>query len=174
MIRHREIFSVIQVVLLMCMWGVQESSAQLIGEVAEMDRLEQRAQVLAAQADPEGASQAFGKAAMMADILRKEAPDPSTQAVFQAAFLLYRAQAQGLQAMALFERTGGQPPAPAGVCHFLAQSIQQLGEAKVRLEQHSEIPQEDLQERRRDLLKTNQEWAGLFQGLQKDVGCVTN
>jgi hypothetical protein len=174
MIRHREIFSVIQAVLLMCLWGVQESSAQLIGEVAEMDRLEQRAQELTAQGDPEGASQTFGKAAMMADILQKDAHDPSTQAVFQATSLFHRAQEQGLRAVALFERTGGQPPAPPGVCHFLVDSTQKLEKTHDQLEQISDISQDDLQERRRNLLRQAQEWTDLFQGLQEDFSCFKN
>lgn len=70
----------------------ETTHAQVIGELAELDRLEQRADELAAQADPEGAAQASGKAAMMADILTKEAKDPYTQNTFQAASFHYRAQ----------------------------------------------------------------------------------
>lgn len=105
---------------------LEDGAAQVMGNLAEMDRLEQRAEELAVQADPEGASQAMGKAAMMADILSKDAENASAQALFHAASLLYRAQEQGLQSMALFERMGGQTPAPAGVCQLMMHSMKQL------------------------------------------------
>lgn len=167
------IFPVMAVVLMLT-GGLENPVAQVVGELAEMDRLEQRAQDLTAQSDPEGASQAFGKAAMMADLLSRETQNSSTQAVFQAASLLYRAQERGLRAMALFERTGGQPPAPAGVCHFLSQSIQELDASKGQLEHNTGISQENLKERRRNLFRKTHDWKNLFQGLQDDFACVTD
>jgi hypothetical protein len=99
-----------------------------------MDRLEQQADDLAAQADPEGAALAIGKAAMMADILTTESQKPATGEIFQAASLLYRAQELGLRALALFERTGGTSPAPAGVCQYLSQGHKKLADSKDLLE----------------------------------------
>ena len=53
------------------------SLAQVVGKLGEMDRLEQQADDLAAQADPEGAALAIGKAAMMADLLTTESQKPA-------------------------------------------------------------------------------------------------
>jgi hypothetical protein len=159
--------------ILVCMWVTVDSVlAQVMGELAEMDRLEHQAEELAAQADPEGASQTFGKAAMMANILSKETQDSSTRTIFVAASLLYRAQERGLRAVALFERAGGQPPAPAGVCQWLSQSSQKLNEAEKHLEPNSRISQEDLQERQRHLLDKVHEWSQVFHELQEDFACT--
>jgi hypothetical protein len=145
---------------------------QVMGERAEMDRLEQRADELAAQADAEGAAQTIGKAAMMADFLTKDAPAPSERNTFQGASLVYRAQEQALRALALFERTGGIPPAPSGVCHFLSQSEQKLRESKELLANHTSDSQEDMQERRRHFLGKIEEWGELVQGIKEDVHCT--
>lgn len=143
-----------------------------MGERAEMDRLERRAEELAAQADAEGAAQTIGKAAMMAEFLTKDAPTPSERNTFQAASLVYRAQEQGLRALALFERTGGVPPAPSGVCHFLSQSEQNLRKSNELLARYSIDSQEDIQERRRHLFEKIEEWSGLLQGIKEDVHCT--
>jgi len=58
------------------------SLAQVVGKLGEMDRLEQQADDLAAQADPEGAALAIGKAAMMADLLTTESQKPAAREVF--------------------------------------------------------------------------------------------
>lgn len=145
--------------------------AQVIGELAEMDRLEQRADELAAQADPEGAAQASGKAAMMADILTKSAPDPSTQSTFQGASLQYRAQERGLRALALFERAGGTPPAPPGVCHYLHQATTKLSEAEPLLQSTPSPSQLEIATRRTHLLKKNEEWKNIFKGILEDFAC---
>ncbi|MDR4496171.1 MAG: hypothetical protein AB7P17_00525 [Nitrospirales bacterium] len=147
------------------------SGAQVIGELAEMDRLGQRADELAAQADPEGAAQASGKAAMMADILTKNAPDPSTQNTYQAASLQYRAQERGLRALALFERAGGLPPAPPGVCHYLLQATTKLSESKTLLLHLPNQSQQELPSRQNHLLKKNEEWEAIFKGLHEDFAC---
>ena len=97
---------------LLCHAGVflAESFGQGTGELAEMDRLVRQTNELAAEADPEGAAQAIGKAAMMADILTKQSSEPFTQSVFQTASRQYRAQERGLRALALYERGGGITP----------------------------------------------------------------
>ncbi|MGD9851509.1 MAG: hypothetical protein AB7T38_09595 [Nitrospirales bacterium] len=164
----------IQVILVITIVAGYEpvtSPAQVIGEQAEMDRLDQRADELAAQADPEGAAQASGKAAMMADILTKSAQDPSTQSTFQGASLQYRAQERGLRALALFERAGGTPPAPPGVCHYLHQATTKLSEAKTLLQHNSTISQNEITTRRNYLLKKNEEWEHIFMGLHEDFAC---
>jgi hypothetical protein len=154
--------------------GDNRTAAQGTGNLAEMDRLEQRADELAAQADPEGAAQTIGKAAMMADILMLPTQEPSTQAVFQAASMQYRAQERGLRALALFERAGGHPPAPAGVCHYLSQALTKLQESQTFLEQVVESSDEEIKSRRDKLVQGNQEWKTIFEGLQEDFECPTN
>lgn len=146
-------------------------AAQAIGELAEMNRLEKQADELIAQADPEGAAQAIGKAAMMADILTQTAQEQSTRSVFKAAALQYRAQERGLRALALFERTGANPPAPDGVCHYLIQANTKLLDSKTLLEQTSHVFEEGMQTRRDNLVQRNEEWKNIFQGLQRDFEC---
>ena len=147
------------------------SPAQRIGEQAEMDRLEQQADDLAAQADPEGAALAIGKAAMMADLLTTESQNPAAGEIFQAASLLYRAQELGFRALALFERTGGTPPAPAGVCQYLFQGHQKLADSKNLLERTPSVSPEEIKVRREKLLQKNEEWENLLQGLHTDFAC---
>jgi hypothetical protein len=147
------------------------SPAQRIGEQAEMDRLEQQADDLAAQADPEGAALAIGKAAMMADLLTTESQKPAAREIFQAASLLYRAQELGFRALALFERTGDTPPAPAGVCQYLFQGHQKLADSKDLLERTTFVSPEEIKVRREKLLQKNEEWANLLPGLHQDFAC---
>ena len=148
-----------------------DSPAQQVGKQAEMDRLEWQAEELAAQADPEGAALAIGKAAMMADILTTESQKPDAGEMFQAASLLYRAQELGFRALALFERTGGTPPAPAGVCHYLFQGHQKLAHSKDLLERNPSVSPEEIKVRRENLLRKNEEWENLLQGLHEDFAC---
>ena len=147
------------------------SFAQVVGKVGEMDRLEQQADNLAAQADPEGAALAIGKAAMMADLLKTESQKPSTGRIFHAASLLYRAQELGFRALALFERTGGTPPAPVGVCQYLFQGHQKLDGSKNLLDRTSPVFPEEIKVRREKLLQNNEEWKNLLLGLHNDFAC---
>jgi len=147
------------------------SSAQRIGEQAEMDRLEQQADDLVAQADPEGAALAIGKAAMMAELLTKDSQESDVKNLFQAASYLYRAQEFGLRALALFERTGGTPPAPAGVCQYLFQGHQKLADSKDLLERTPSVSPEEIKVRREKLLQKNEEWENLLLGLHQDFVC---
>ena len=147
------------------------SSAQRIGEQAEMDRLEQQADDLAAQNDWEGAALAIGKAAMMADLLLKKAQESDATNIFQAASNLYRGQELGLRALALFEQAGGTPPASAGVCHYLAQGNQKLHHSKDLLENTTAFAQMKIKIRRKHLLDKTQEWEKLLQDLQEDFAC---
>jgi hypothetical protein len=147
------------------------SLAQVVGKLGEMDRLEQQADDLAAQTDPEGAALAIGKAAMMADLLATESQKPVTGEVFQAASLLYRAQELGFRALALFERTGGTPPAPSGVCQYLFQGHQKLNDSKNLLGRTSSVSPEEIKIRREKLLQKNEEWKNLLLGLHNDFAC---
>jgi len=147
------------------------SPAQRIGEQAEMDRLEQQADDLAAQADPEGAALAIGKAAMMANILTTDSQAPAAREIYQAASLLYRAQELGFRALGLFERTGGTPPAPAGICHYLFQGHKKLIDSKDLLERTLPVSPEEIKVRRENLLQKNKEWENLLLVLHKDFAC---
>ncbi len=147
------------------------SSAQQIGKQAEMDRLELQGENLAAQADPEGAALAFGKAAMMAELLRTDAQEPATQKILHATSYLFRAQEQSLRALALFELAGGIPPASAGVCQYLDQGNRKLHHSKNLLEDTTAFPQMEITMRRTLLLDKSQEWENLLQGLHEDFGC---
>jgi hypothetical protein len=148
------------------------STAQVVGKLGEMDRLEQQADDLAAQADPEGAALAIGKASMMADLLTTESQNPASGEIFHAASLLYRAQELGFRALALFERTGGTPPAPAGVCQYLLQGHQKLADSNDLLGRTPSVSPEAIKVRRKKLLQKNEEWENLLLGLHKDFGCA--
>jgi hypothetical protein len=147
------------------------SLAQVVGKLGEMDRLEQQADDLAAQADPEGAALAIGKAAMMADLLTTESQKSAAGEIFQAASLLFRAQELGFRALALFERTGGTPPAPAGVCHYVFQGHPKLADSKDRLERTPSVSPGAIKVRREKLLQKNEEWENLLVGLHEDFAC---
>jgi hypothetical protein len=147
------------------------SLAQRVGEQAEMDRLEQQADNLAAQNDPEGAALAIGKAAMMADLLTRDSKEPQGKTIYQAAAHLFRGQELGLRALALFDRAGGQAPASAGVCHYLVQGNQKLHHSKTFLEDTPSFPKKDFQLRQTTLLQKNEEWKDLLQDLHEDFAC---
>ncbi len=147
------------------------SNAQVVGKLGEMDRLEQQADDLATQADPEGAALAIGKAAMMADLLRSESRVASDGEIYQAASLLYRAQELGFRALALFEQTGGTTPAPGGVCHYLIQGNKKLNDSMNLLTKNPASPKEHLQMTHTHLVNKNEEWGNLLQGLSEDLAC---
>ena len=142
--------------------------AQRIGEQAEMNRLEQQADDLASQDDPEGAALAIGKAAMMAELLATDSRETNNEALHQAAGLLYRAQELGFRALALFKQTGGTPPAPAGVCQFLVQGQTKLHHSMKHLATNSAMPKESLQMTATHLIKKNEEWEYLLHALSED------
>jgi len=162
----------ILLIVLLGIFNLTSASAQRTGEQAEMDRLEQQADDLAAQSDPEGAALAVGKAAMMADLLTRKAQEPATQDTFQAASLLYRAQELGLRALALFDRTGGIPPAPSGVCHYLVQSTKKTNTSKDLLQKSisTSVP-EEMTIRRENLLQKNSGWGNFLKELYSDFEC---
>lgn len=101
--------------LLLC--AAPYAFGQVVGDEAEMDRLQARADELIANNDPEGAAMQMGRAALMAAHIAKRRGDAPAAQVYRAAEQLYRAQEHGYRAMALFQRAGGQPPASTGVCH---------------------------------------------------------
>ena len=93
--------------------------AQLIGQEAELDRLEQRAEDSMANGDPDGAAISIGKAALMASVLAQENADQNLKQLYQGAESLFRAQENTYRAPALFDRAGGQLPVSFSICQTL-------------------------------------------------------
>ena len=145
--------------------------AQQTGNQAEMDRLEQQADDLVAQGDPEGAALAIGKAAMMADLLAEQAAQLDEKTLFQSASHLYRAQELAFRALSLFERAGGQPPAPAGVCHYLIQGNHRLQKSSALLDEQFDAQDKQLPTRQANVHNKNGDWQILLEELYKDLEC---
>lgn len=115
--------------------------AQVIGNEAEMDRLQGKAEEAMASDDPEGAAMAMGRAALMAKFLAKtNQEDGSAVRLFQGAETLFRSQEHSYRAMALFRRAGGQLPASSGVCGSLSLAQSSLQQALTTLTQESSAP----------------------------------
>jgi hypothetical protein len=149
----------------------RDSPAQQTGEQAEMDRLEQQADDLAAQTDPEGAALAIGKAAMMADFLSQNAQDSHAAQEFESTAFLFRAQEHGLRALALFEQAGGTPPASGGICHYLIQGHKKLHRSKELLMHIPAMRQMEMPDRRERRLEKIVEWKTLLRILHEDFEC---
>ncbi len=62
----------------------------VMGEKAEMDRLEVKAEEAMANGDSNGATLAIGRAALMASILAKKESNPKTKLVYASAEDLFR------------------------------------------------------------------------------------
>lgn len=105
--------------LVLCSGMATVLPAQTIGEEAELDRLQARAEESMANGDAEGAAMSMGRAALMASQVGKRFGDQPKGLVYRAAETFFRAQEQGYRALALFHRAGGQAPASSGVCHTL-------------------------------------------------------
>lgn len=157
--------------ILMPLWNIETCEAQVLGELPEMDRLEQRADDAIANGDPEGAALSIGKAALMASLIADQEENPNSRSLFEAARTLFRGQEQGYRALALFERSGGQPPASKGVCQYLFQASEKVKESEMTLKSLLDFPNESLRERRQRHLARTKEWDGLIQGLQQDFSC---
>lgn len=102
--------------------------AQVIGEEAELGRLQTKAEDAIGNDDPDGAAMMMGRAALLAMQLAKK------QTGWNAGFhkgqeALFRSQEHTYRAMALFRRAGGQLPASSGVCGSLALAHTSLGHA---------------------------------------------
>lgn len=144
--------------------------AQVVGEAAEMERLQARAEEAIANGDAEGASMHMGKAALTAARLAAHADSPDRRRDYKAAEALFRAEEHGYRALALFQRAGGQPPASSGVCGSLALARQSLGHAQEWLgpEADGAAPPAPF---RRGLRAAAVQWAGTLDGLRTDFQC---
>lgn len=144
---------------------------QVVGELGEMNRLEQQAENAIANGDPEGAALSIGKAALMAKILAQKEEHQQTRVLYQAAETLFRGQEQGYRAIALFERAGGQPPASNGVCQYLSHAADKVNQSQNALEALADFTNEALKERQQRHIEKTQEWRSLLQGLHQDFSC---
>jgi hypothetical protein len=137
--------------------------AQVMGEEAEMDRLQTRAEESIANADPDGAAMNMGKAALMASQLAKRRTNAGQSQWFHGAEALFRAQEQAYRALALFQRAGGQPPASSGVCGSMRLAKEHLDKAVALLV--------DAAPRDGRLQATAAEWIKTLEGMQGDFQC---
>jgi hypothetical protein len=88
----------------------------VLGDEAEMERLQVKAEEAIANGDADGAAMNSGKAALMASQLASRQPDQAAGQLYRGAEFLLRAQEHAYRALALFQRAGGQTPASSGVC----------------------------------------------------------
>jgi len=146
--------------------------AQTVGDEAEMERLQGRAEEAIANGDAEGAAMSSGKAALMAAQLAKRHSDSRASVLFQGAEALFRGQEQAYRALALFQRAGGQPPATSGVCSTIQLAKQYLNHS-VRLlsEQGAATTDPNLAQRSTRLQATTAEWVKTVEGMIADFQC---
>ena len=138
-----------------------------------MTRLEQQADDLIANGDPNGAALSIGKAAMMAGILARQEPEATLKSVYKGIEALFRTQENGYRAIALFEQAGGQPPAPNGACQLLTLAHQHSRTAqKIFSNFDSNIQSESTQFAQR-YIPLSQEWLEIIQELQTDFSCLS-
>ena len=158
---------------LSAVWGALTLvKGQEMGAEPEMYRLEQRADELIAQGDPEGASLSIGKAAMMAAELSKQEQEGGKQHLFRAIQKMFRAQEQVFRALALFERAGGVAPASSGVCVELSQALQKFKETGPLFQsQELNVADRSIAESVQQRQSTTKEWHEMVLTLQEDVGC---
>ncbi len=154
------------------------AQAQVVGEEAEMARLQTRAEEAAASGDAEGAAMNIGKAALMAAELAKRLRDSPGVPFYQGAEALFRAQEHAYRALSLFQRAGGQPPASSGVCTTIRLATRFAVDADKRLSGVAKLPPKDkplaetpyLQEARR-LQADAADWMRIIDGMIRDFQC---
>lgn len=115
-------------VLLLIGPGIGPGLAQVVGEEAELGRLQSKAEEAIGNDDADGAAMMMGRAALLAAQLAKKQPGwMAGLRTRQEA--LFRSQEHTYRAMALFRRAGGQLPASSGVCGSLSLARTSLGHA---------------------------------------------
>lgn len=146
--------------------------AQVIGEEAEMKRLERRAEDSIVAGDAEGAAMNMGKAALMAAQLAKRDRPEAVRHLFQGLERLFRAQEHAYRAVALFERAGGRPPASSSVCATIGLADREIAASGEIL---APPASEDLDPPARRMHEHYQrvaaEWAETIRGLRADFDC---
>lgn len=144
--------------------------AQVMGEEAEMKRLERRAEELIAAGDAEGAAMSMGKAALMAAQLAKR--DQAERRLLEGIARLFRAQEHAYRAVALFERAGGQTPASSGVCATISLADREIA-ASEEILRRTDPPGIDqaAQRMRVQYRQVAADWVETIHGLRADFEC---
>jgi len=146
-------------------------AAQVIGNEAEMDRLQGKAEEAMANEDPEGAAMNMGRAALMAKFLTKtHHEDSSAVRLFQGAETLFRSQEHSYRAMALFGRAGGQLPASSGVCGSLSLAQSSVKQAVSALS-HEDNPPGHLAAKAIQLREAATDWVTVIDSMIADYQC---
>ena len=146
--------------------------AQVVGEEAEMERLEGRAEEAIANGDPEGAAMNMGRAALMASQLAQREKDPARAKLFRSTERLFRGEEHAYRALALFERAGGRPPASSGVCGTIRSAALQVAESvKLLGRAASDHPGAGPAEMKR-LNAMAADWAITIDDLRADFRCL--
>ncbi|WP_447977367.1 hypothetical protein [Candidatus Nitrospira bockiana] len=140
--------------------------AQIMGEEAELERLQNRAEEAIANGDADGAAMNMGKAALMAAQLAKQQKDVGRSQWYRGAEQLFRAQEQAYRAQALFVRAGGQPPASSGVCGSLSLAKQHLAKAVTLL-----VDADPGEGRLHNLHDIATDWVKTLDGMNADFQC---
>lgn len=144
----------------------------MMGEEAEMKRLERRAEDSIAAGDAEGAAMSMGKAALMAAQLGKRDEREAVRLLFQGVARLFRAQEHAYRAVALFERAGGQPPASSGVCATIGLADRDIMVAgKVLSGPESADLDHPSQRMREHYQRIAADWVDTIHGLRADFDC---
>ena len=144
---------------------------QVIGEVAELDRLEQQAEEAMAQGDSQGAALSIGKAALMSSILVKQGHQKPSAELWKAAGQLFRGQEDTYRALALFEQAGGTPPPPGGVCQALRHSLENIQQVQGKLHGLRNHQDFTIAERAKRYWDSTQDWKSLIPELIQDISC---
>jgi hypothetical protein len=148
-----------------------DSIAQVLGEKAEMERLEKHADDAIANGDPAGSSLSIGRAALMASILAQKAKDPQIKHVYRGIESLFRAQENGFRSIALFEQAGGQTPASLSVCQLLtlAKGHGETARSRLTVDEQSTDISPQLHHQR--YVEKTQEWIQIIKELELDFAC---
>jgi len=147
------------------------SQAQMMGDVAELERLQVKAEDAIGNDDPEGAAMTMGRAALMAKRLSLLNKDTASAArLYRGAESLFRSQEHGYRAMALFRRAGGQLPASSGVCGSLALAQGSVEHALSDLAQESPPPS-PLLERATRWRSSADDWVIVVASMITDYQC---
>lgn len=155
-----------------CLVWPLPAQTQVLGEEAEMERLQSKAEEAIANGDADGAAMNSGKAALMASQLALRRPGQASGLFYRGAESLFRAQEHTYRALALFQRAGGQLPASSGVCSTMTlagtaveKSVGLLTEASA-----AETDQGRLQQARR-LQAIAMDWVKTVEGMNGDFQC---
>lgn len=149
------------------MWMlVSVAFGQVMGEEAELERLQQKADEAIGNDDADGAAMNMGKAALMAGQLASRQKDAGRTQWYRGAESLFRAQEHTYRAQALFIRAGGQLPASSGVCGSMKLAKQALGKAVTLL-----VDADPGDGRLQNLHTMATEWVKTIDGMTADFQC---